>query len=476
MQNIADGQKRIVTIKRCTIKRSNGSFIGFARKMSHLEPMMLIEGEFTASGRQKLFLGGATLRFTGKGEDSLSYWQDHARNDYLASQDPLNHLVQLQSAYDFRGDDCPDFLRGLFGFIAYDAARRFERLPTVPSKQTTSLPDYEFFLPEIAVLFDEDSTSVVCLSVYGESYTAELMKKTIEMLQSPEEQNSENERQSVENISVSTSFCKEEYMRAVEKAKEYILNGDIFQVVLSLRLEVPFSGCPIASYQSLARLNPSPFQYCFITKEFQVVGASPEPLVIANGKKTVLRPLAGTRRRGHTDFEDRMLEKELRSSEKELAEHRMLVDLARNDLGRVCAIGTVEVDRLMEVEYYSHVMHLVSNVVGELDQKCSVSDLVRSSFPAGTMTGAPKIRAMEIIEELEPVDRGLYSGGVGFLAGDTLSLYITIRSIVIQNGVAFLQAGAGIVFDSDPEQEYQECLSKLRAGLAVLGAEKEVFG
>jgi anthranilate synthase component I len=261
----------------------------------------------------------------------------------------------------------------------------------------------------------------------------------------------------------------DDFAAAVVQAKHHILDGDIFQVVLSLRWSL--SGTPdcLELYHRLAAANPSPFQYCYRGPSLAVVGASPEPLVTLTGDTASIRPLAGTRRRGADQEEDLRLEQSLRSSIKEVAEHRMLVDLARNDLGRVCRPGTVTVDELLAVERYSHVMHLVSNVVGKPAPGVRADQVLRAGFPAGTMTGTPKVRAMEIIDQLEPVARGFYSGGVGLLSTEELHTFLTIRSLVMYGGMVHLQAGAGIVYDSDPEEEYAECLSKLGGALAAAG-------
>jgi anthranilate synthase component 1 len=255
----------------------------------------------------------------------------------------------------------------------------------------------------------------------------------------------------------------DEYLEAVRRAKEYILAGDIFQVVLSIRYSAPGEADGLTVYRRLAEFNRSPYHFWYRGGEFEVVGASPEPCVTLADRDVLIRPLAGTRPRGADPAADRAAEQDLVSSEKELAEHRMLVDLARNDLGRVCVPNTVRVPRLMEVERYSHVMHLTSDVRGRLRPDCRTDDLLRASFPAGTMTGAPKVRAIEIIDELEPVGRGLYSGAVGSFGVSHVDLYLTIRALVLHDGELHLQAGSGIVHDSDPVAERDECVAKLRA-------------
>jgi len=267
-----------------------------------------------------------------------------------------------------------------------------------------------------------------------------------------------------------SNVTKEEFMANVRRAKEYIEAGDIFQVVLSQRLQVQLEADPFEVYRRLRSLNTSPYMYYLHFGGIQIVGSSPEMLVRVEQSTVETRPIAGTCRRGGNQAADDALARELRADPKECAEHLMLVDLGRNDLGRVCEFGSVKVTRLMEIERYSHVMHLVSVVQGKLNAGRDAYDALASCFPAGTLSGAPKIRAMEIIEELEPVRRGPYGGAIGYLSfNGNLDACITIRTIVIKGGTAYIQAGAGIVADSDPEQEYEESLRKAEALLQAIG-------
>jgi anthranilate synthase component I len=259
-----------------------------------------------------------------------------------------------------------------------------------------------------------------------------------------------------------------DYIAAVRKAKEHIVDGEIFQVVLSIACTASATADGLVLYANLTALNPSPFQFWYRGPEFEAIGTSPEPCVALKNGHVSIRPLAGTRPCGIDHDADQIAELDLRSSDKELAEHRMLVDLARNDLGRVCKPGSVHVPQLMVVERYSHVMHLASDVVGRLRKDRRADNVIRATFPAGTMTGAPKVRAMEIIDELEPTCRGLYSGAVGAFGVDRVNLYLTIRSIVLRQGQVRLQAGSGIVYDSDPTAEYKECVAKLQAASHVV--------
>jgi len=266
-------------------------------------------------------------------------------------------------------------------------------------------------------------------------------------------------------------FSRSDFIQAVEKSKEYILSGDIFQVVLSQRMSVPFKARPLDVYRALRALNPSPYMYFIDLGDTQIVGSSPEVLVRVQDRQVTLRPIAGTRHRGDTVEEDLRLEEELLNDPKECAEHIMLIDLGRNDVGRVSTTGTVKVTDNMIVERYSHVMHIVSQVVGELAEGLNSTDALRSSFPAGTLSGAPKIRAMEIINELEPVRRNVYAGAVGYINWhDDTDLAIAIRTAVIKDGMLHVQAGAGIVADSDPEKEWEETMNKGRALIAAVNS------
>jgi len=263
-----------------------------------------------------------------------------------------------------------------------------------------------------------------------------------------------------------SSFGEEAFKAAVQKAKDYIVEGDIMQVVLSQRMSKPFGASPLALYRAIRSLNPSPYMFYFNFEEFQVVGASPEILVRLEDGDVTVRPIAGTRKRGATHDEDQALEAELLADEKERAEHTQLLDLGRNDCGRVARTGTVKVTERFTVERYSHVMHIVSNVEGKLKDGLNALAVLRATFPAGTVSGAPKLRAMEIIDELEPTKRGIYAGSVGYLGfhGD-MDLAIAIRTAVVKDGQIHVQAGAGIVADSNPDAEWQETQSKARAML-----------
>jgi anthranilate synthase component I len=287
-----------------------------------------------------------------------------------------------------------------------------------------------------------------------------------------------NGEKRVQEADFVSGFTQEGFEAAVARIKDYILEGDCMQVVLSQRLSIPFEAPPLDLYRALRGLNPSPYMYFLDLEGFQIVGSSPEILTRLEDGMVTVRPIAGTRRRGYTEAEDKALETELLADPKELAEHLMLIDLGRNDTGRVAKVGTVRVTDRMIVERYSHVMHIVSNVVGELAEGLDAIDVLRATFPAGTVSGAPKIRAMEIIDELEPVKRGIYSGAVGYLSWNgNMDTAIAIRTAVIKDRMLHIQAGAGVVADSVPELEWQETMNKGRAifravALAEAGIER----
>ncbi|MFQ6105134.1 MAG: anthranilate synthase component I [Candidatus Glassbacteria bacterium] len=374
------------------------------------------------------------------------------------------------------------FLTGAIGYISYDTVRNFEQLPDT-SEDTLKLPDIHLELPESLVVFDHAKRKATIATLVdtgdnnsqryevGAGRLSRLSKALLTKL--PEDINDGTGSRSGPPRS---NITREEFEEMVRRGKEYIQAGDVFQVVLSQRLEGDTTAEPIQIYRALRMLNPSPYMFYLDFGRCQMIGSSPEALVTLTGDTARVRPIAGTRPRGATPEEDRLLTEELIHDEKEKAEHVMLVDLGRNDLGRVCSYGTVRVPELMKVEYYSHVMHLVSTVEGKLADGRDKFDLLRATFPAGTVTGAPKIRAMEIIEELEGVKRGPYAGSVGYfdLRGN-MDMCITIRTIVIKDGRYYLQAGAGIVYDSVPEREYEETLDKLRALARAIEIAEEGF-
>ena len=370
-------------------------------------------------------------------------------------------------------DELPPMAAGLVGYMAYDMVRLMERLPD-SNPDVMGMPDGLFLRPTIMAIFDniEDILIVVtpvrpseeldarAAYAYARERLADVVADFERSL--PHHRRDDGVPQDLPEPTSNTS--RAEYHAMVEKAKEYIYAGDIFQVVLSQRFSTPFRLPPLALYRALRRLNPSPFLFFLDFGGFAVVGSSPEILVRLRDGTVTVRPIAGTRRRGATAAEDQALAKELLADPKELAEHLMLLDLGRNDVGRVARVGTVRVTERNLIERYSHVMHIVSNVEGEIDPRYDALDALIGGFPAGTVSGAPKVRAMEIIDELERERRGVYAGAVGyFSAGGAMDTCIALRTAVVKDGVMHVQAGGGIVADSDAEAEYQESRNKARA-------------
>ncbi|WP_020397072.1 anthranilate synthase component I [Thiolinea disciformis] len=397
----------------------------------------------------------------------------HRRHQAIESfevADPLTWISDFQTSFkvpDIEG--LPRFTGGLIGYFGYDTVRYVEpKLAKYSKKDPLDTPDILLMVSEEVVVFD-NLRGELHLIVHAEAgHYAQTVKRLDELNKKLQEsqrlyQPAARTSQIHESDFVS-GFTESGFKQAVEKAREYISAGDIMQVVLSQRMSIPFAAPPLDLYRALRRLNPSPYMYYLHLGEFHIVGSSPEILVRLEDNMVTVRPIAGTRRRGETEQHDNALEQDLLSDPKELAEHLMLIDLGRNDVGRVSQTGTVELTEKMIVERYSHVMHIVSNVNGKLLPNQTAMDVLRATFPAGTVSGAPKIRAMEIIDELEPVKRGVYSGAVGYLAWNgNMDTAIAIRTAVIKDDQLYIQAGAGIVYDSIPQMEWEETLNKGRA-------------
>ncbi len=391
-------------------------------------------------------------------------------------QDPLHVLKEHLGRYRWvGGEDLPAFCGGAVGYMGYDTVRHFESLPGTPADDA-GLDDCVFLLTDSLLIFDHVRHRVKVLvnarvdGDPGQSYdrAVQRIEQLIERLRQPLEPAVPLEGSGAP-LDVTSNVSPEQYMEAVRRCKEYIVAGDVIQVVLSQRQSVPVRSHPFDIYRALRSVNPSPYMYYLSLDGLHIAGSSPEILVRLEDGVVTTRPIAGTRPRGRSGEEDAALEQDLLSDEKEKAEHIMLVDLGRNDLGRVCEYGTVRVDDLMTIERYSHVMHIVSNVTGRLAPGKDAFDVLRATFPAGTVSGAPKIRAMEIIDELETTRRGPYAGALGYVSfsGD-LDMAITIRTVLVKDGVATVQAGAGIVADSVESREHQECMNKARALVRAL--------
>ena len=387
---------------------------------------------------------------------------------------PLDTLRALlaESRIDMPAD-LPAVAAGLFGYLGYDMIRLVEHLPNVPH-DPLGLPDAVMLRPSVVAVLDGVKGEVTVVSpawaasgLSARAAYAQAAERVMDAVRDLERAAPGETRNLGETAPVgapTSNFTKAEYMQAVEAAKEYIRAGDIFQVVPSQRWRQDFTLPPFSLYRSLRRTNPSPFMIFFNFGPFQVIGASPEILVRLREGEVTVRPIAGTRPRGATPEEDRALEADLLADKKELAEHLMLLDLGRNDVGRVAKIGSVHPTEQFVVERYSHVMHIVSNVVGEIAEGQDALSALLAGMPAGTVSGAPKVRAMEIIDELEPEKRGVYGGGVGYFAANgEMDMCIALRTAVLKDETLYIQAGGGVVYDSDPEAEWQETVNKSRA-------------
>ena len=398
---------------------------------------------------------------------------------------PLKKLEKLLNGYRlYKNPALNHFVGGAVGYISYDLVKYFENIKIV--KNGLKLPEMMLNLTDLIIVFDHYLNSMKIIATLRIEKETEKNKnfksnaeetyiksiKKIEKLES--EIFSTNNNSSGSNVSYfanndkeidfTSNFSKQEFIDAVEKAKKYITDGEAFQIVLSQRFSIDNISNPFNIYRSLRTTNPSPYMYYINFGNLKIIGSSPEPLIKISGKKILSCPIAGTKKRGSNPKEERALVRGLLSDEKEAAEHNLLVDLSRNDLGRVCKFGSIKIKKYMSVEKYSHVIHLVSRIEGTLDKKSTIYDALESTFPAGTLTGAPKIRAMQIINELEPDCRGPYGGVVGYFGYDgSLDTCITIRTAIVKDKKIYVQAGAGIVFDSIAGSEWQETLNKAGA-------------
>jgi len=442
--------------------------------------------------------GGETWsRYTFLGTEPRSAWRlangvvedwtkERGWHNARTPADPLTDLAGLiESAKPAVVPELGDFWGGAVGYFSYDVVRLIERLPNRPAGGLETTPDALFVFTRSLVILDNLHSSarvVVSVPVPRNSRDAELkalyeraigeLDEILARLRAPGQLDTMSPNLGAPAVEGTSSYERADFMAHVDRIKEYIRAGDCFQALLSRRIDIPLDFEPADLYRALRALNPSPYMYHLVLDGIEIVGSSPELLVRVSNSRLTLRPIAGTRRRGTTLAEDESLSAELLADEKERAEHVMLVDLGRNDVGRVSKFGTVKVTEFMKVEKYSHVLHIVSQVEGELNDGLTALDVFRATFPAGTMTGAPKIRAMEIIDELEPVSRGPYAGAIGYIAagGQRMDLAITIRTCVIADGKASVQAGAGIVADSVPEREWEETRSKAQALLSAIGS------
>ena len=378
--------------------------------------------------------------------------------------------------YTSSDPNLPDFQGGAIGFISYDCVRHFETLPEI-AVDDLETPDLYFLLFDDIAVYDHHTSKLWLITHY---YQEGQIQKAHEKLKHMKEKWTSVQKVAIKNNlkQVKTSdpiiFTEDAFKRAVESIKDYIGQGDVFQVNLSLRQHFQLENHPLKIYETLRKVNPSPYMAYLHFPDLQIVSGSPELLVKKKVNLVSTRPIAGTRSRGKNEQEDIMLANELIHNEKERAEHVMLVDLERNDLGRVCEYGSVHVNEFMVIEKYSHVMHIVSNVQGTMKKDANYADIIKATFPGGTITGAPKVRTMEIIEELEPTRRGIYTGSIGWIGYDEdMELNIVIRTMVAKDGYGYVQSGAGIVIDSNPDYEYKEALKKAKALVKAIELSKE---
>lgn len=361
------------------------------------------------------------------------------------------------------------FFGGGIGYIGYDVMFLDEYIGE-PLTDELEMPDVHFMFYDTFIVYDHllQKVTLAAVDLFGDRTEAEMEEALARLEENINQASQPQQAESLETLMFTSDVDKVQFSEMVEAAKQYIIRGDIFQVVLSQRLKASFGGNPFSLYRRLRTSNPSPYMFYIDFKEYTVLGASPESLIRINGREVTANPIAGTRPRGADANEDQALERELLNDEKEMAEHRMLVDLSRNDLGRVCEIGSVHLSKYQKIEKYKHVMHIVSEVTGELKQEVHPLEALSACLPAGTVSGAPKIRAMQIINELESTKRGLYAGAVGYISSNgDLDLALAIRTMIVKDSQAYVQAGAGVVYDSVPEKEYEETMHKAKALLEV---------
>ena len=441
-------------------------------KIDHDDYSFLLE---SVEGGERLarysFLGSSpSLVFSSKG-NKVTLREGKVETSFT-TKDPINELKKIIGKFKVvKVKGLPRFAGGLVGFLGYDMVRFMEDIPD-KNPDKLKIADSVFMLTDTILIFDHVDHKIKVVSnahIAGDpakSYDEAIVKidKIMACLKAPSKEASYKLKHEALPLMVKSNFTKEEFENVVKKAKAYIKKGDIIQVVPSQRFEAPIQSHPFSIYRALRSINPSPYMYYLKLKDFSMVGSSPEIMVRCEDGFVEVRPIAGTRPRGASDEEDAKLIKDLLNDPKEKAEHIMLVDLGRNDVGRVCDYKSVKVSELMTIEKYSHVMHIVTDVSGRLKKGKDMFDVVRATFPAGTVTGAPKVRAMEIIDELENVRRSTYAGCVGYFSfSGNLDCCITIRTVLIKDKVAYVQAGGGVVADSQAPKEYQETVNKSKA-------------
>jgi anthranilate synthase component I len=467
---VADSETPVSAFKK--LDRGNYSFLFESTEKND------VSGRFSFAGfepRTVIQSYGREIRVVERGDEQR----------FETATDPLDEVRNLIARYQFVSrPELPRFAGGAVGFLGYEAISFFEPKVPVADRDDLDLPEMLFMLTSSVLIFDHRlrSLKIVVNAYLDDGPPGEVYARAAESIDEIRRQLTKSADLPLiptldcETRPARSNFRPAEFELAVEQAREYIRAGDIFQVVLSQRFESDFGGDPLDFYRCLRFINPSPYMFCLKAgDDFALVGSSPEMHVRLTGETIEIRPIAGTRARGATAAQDESNASELLADPKERAEHIMLVDLARNDVGRVADFGTVRVTEMMEIERYSHVMHIVSNVAGRLRAGCTAFDLVKATFPAGTVSGAPKIRAMQIISDLEKTRRGCYAGAIGYFGFDgNFDSCIALRCAVLKNKKAYFQAGAGIVADSDPHLEYEETVNKARAMAKALAMATQI--
>ncbi|SFA91654.1 MULTISPECIES: anthranilate synthase component I [unclassified Bacillus (in: firmicutes)] len=415
------------------------------------------------NGRFSFIGADPTIELKSFGKEVEVIKEEGGRTTFIGN--PLDITKEMLSHK--RKLDCSvPFVGGAVGYVGYDIARHFENIGNLLN-DPLNMPDVHLMFYEVIIAFDHLEQKILIIGNPLENSTLECIGKKMQMRK---EQIEAPFTEPVGDESEKGKFVpyisKELFMERVKEAKKYIESGDLFQIVLSQRMKAKFKGDPFQFYRKLRIQNPSPYMFFVDFGEYTLAGSSPESLVKVEGRTVYTNPIAGTKKRGRDKQEDEFLENELRTDPKEIAEHRMLVDLGRNDLGKVCEFGTVSVNKYMQVEKFKHVMHIVSEAQGQLREGLNALDALASCLPAGTVAGAPKIRAMQLINDIEESKRGVYGGAIGYISADgNMDFALAIRTMLVKGDEAYIQAGAGIVYDSDPEQEYEETINKLRGFL-----------
>lgn len=436
-------------------------------------------------GRYSFIGVSAAITVSSKGSNIKLKHKNQIPYEYEVEIDPIDEVKKIMGKYKFVADEnLARFCGGFVGYLSYDVVRFFENIPD-KNPDDLNMPDMFLMLSDTILIFDNvnHTIKIVCNVILDKDASlkdkASLYNAAIEKINSILKKlsrpvyeplkSSDTGGKECKSLEIKSNFTQSGFKESVIKIKEYIKKGDIIQAVMSQRFETEFDGSAFNIYRTLRSINPSPYMFFIKIKDITLVGSSPEILVRNENKNVEIRPIAGTRKRGKDDEEDKRLEQELLADPKEIAEHVMLVDLARNDIGRVCDYGSVKVQDKMIIERYSHVMHIVSSCVGKLSKNKDCFDLFKATFPAGTVSGAPKVRAMQIIDEVENTRRGIYSGCVGYFSlSGNMDMCITIRTIILKSGKAYVQAGAGIVADSIADSEYKETKNKAQALLKAI--------